>query len=77
MKRGLEVELECFGHSGDEDSGVGQIVKLLLKDILVAAVGFGGGIPDGVYVADHEKEGVTSRADRLKLVGRVVEMGFD
>ena len=38
---------------------------------------FGGGIPDGVNVADHDIEGVAPRADGLKLVGRVVEVGFD
>ena len=38
---------------------------------------FGGGIPDGVNVADHDIEGVAPRADGFKLVGRVVEVGFD
>lgn len=38
---------------------------------------FGGGIPDGVNVADHDIEGIAPRADGLKLVGRVVGVGFD
>lgn len=38
---------------------------------------FGGSISDGVNVADHDIEGVAPRADGLKLVGRVVGVGFD
>ena len=37
----------------------------------------GSGIPDGVNVVDHDIEGVAPRGDGLKLVGRVVEVGFD
>ena len=38
---------------------------------------FGGGVSDGVDVADHDIEGVAPRADRLQLVCWIVEVGFD
>ena len=38
---------------------------------------FGGGIPNGVDVADHDIEGVAPRADGLQLVGGIVEVDFD
>ena len=38
---------------------------------------FGGGVPDGVDVADQDIEGVAPGDNGLQLIGGIVGVGFD
>lgn len=46
-------------------------------DVEACPVELGGGVADGVYVADHSLKGIASGTDGEEFVGGVGVVGFD